>query len=395
VQIPTIGQEFRKIRARVDFLPNGVVLVRDVSARGMIGRVRAAAAVRLAGLRFVGARARASIARGEKMPLTIEGVSMGNAWGEIDLEARASGPRRTTMNVDVRSFHLEMPRLGQREVQSLEDANRIRIGVERDGRFISLPLQPLEEEPEGEPSELSVRVKLGKDVWIRQGAVLRVKLEGALRVHVAHESTITGQIRLSRGRIDVQGKLFDLVYGSVTFNGEHPPNPLIVARARWESPDGITVFADFTGPVTRGKLTLHSTPALSDDQILALLLFGTPDGTLGAGPAGDGGRAAAALSVSGGVATQGLNAALGRLTDLDVTTRIDTSGSSPRPELAVQVSRRLTAAVGYNVGEPAPGKAPDRTLLTLDFRLGRRWSLASTFGDRGSSLLELVWRYRY
>jgi autotransporter translocation and assembly factor TamB len=141
---------------------------------------------------------------------------------------------------------------------------------------------------------------------------------------------------------------------------------------------------------------LRSEPALSDNEILALLLFGSPEGMLGSGRAGDGGKAAAATSLGGGVATQGLNKALSGLTDADVSTRIDTSDSTgPRPEVAVQVSARVTAAVGYKVADPAPGKAPDRTLFTVDFRLSRRWSLATTFGDRGSSVLELLWRYRY
>jgi translocation and assembly module TamB len=343
VQIPAIGQELRKIRARVDLEPGGAVYVRDVSARGLTGRVRASAAARLSGLSFVAARARVWIDDSEKVPLTIEGVSLGNAWGKLELEARASGPRQTTLDVDVSSFHLEMPRLGQRDLQSLDDAERIRIGVQRNRRFVTLPLQPIEEEPEGEPSELVVRVDLGDDVWIRQGAMLRVKLDGDLVVRLARETRIRGQIRISRGRLDVQGKMFEIVHGTITFDGKDPPDPMVSARARWESPDGIVVYADFSGPVSSGKLSLQSVPALTQDQILALLLFGTPDGTFGAGPAGEGGKAAAAVGIGGGVAAQSLNASLGRLTDLDVTTRVDTSGPQPRARLRIGRCSRSTS----------------------------------------------------
>ena len=102
-----------------------------------------------------------------------------------------------------------------------------------------------------------------------------------------------------------------------------------------------------------------------------------------------------AVGVAGGAATKGLNRALGDLTTLDVSTRIDTSYGDPRPEVVVQLTRRLSAQLSYAVGEPAPGQSPDRTFLTLDLRLGSRWSLATTFGDRGASMLDLLWRYRY
>ena len=397
VQVPAIGQELRRIRARIDLHPNGTVFIRDVSAHGVTGRVRAAAALRLQGQRMVAARANVRIEKGEKLPLTVEGVSLGEAWGALDIEARSPSPELTRVDVDVRSFHLDLPEKRRQKLQSLEPPDRVRVGMRQaSGQFIVLPLQPLKEkeDPSTEPSELRVDVKLGKDVWIRQGTMLRVKLDGAIALRILDEPRMLGQIQLSRGRIDVQGKYFEIVNGIVTFH-EDPENPTIVATAQWESPDGIVVYAEFTGPVKNGTLRLRSEPALSQDEILALLLFGTPDGSFGAGQAGDGGKAATATAVGGGVATKGLNAGLARLTDMDVQTRIDTSDQSPRPELAVQVSRRVTAELAYVVAEPAPGKPPDRTFFTLDFRLGRRWSLATTFGDRGSSLLDLLWRYRY
>lgn len=115
--------------------------------------------------------------------------------------------------------------------------------------------------------------------------------------------------------------------GTLTFQGEQPPNPVVTAQARWESPEGIVVYAEFRGPARDGELSLRSEPPMSDDEILSLLLFGTPDGTLGVGRSGEGGEAATAVSVAGGVAAQGLNAALERLTALDVTARIDTHPS--------------------------------------------------------------------
>ncbi len=393
VQIPAIGQELHDIRAKLQLENDGAVYLRDVSARGLVGRVRAAAAGRLSGFDLVRFNASAQIEENDKMPLTIEGVSLGNMWGSAKVEGRTTGPRDLDLDVDVSSFHLEMPSLAPRHVQSLEPAQDVQVGVRRESGFVELPLQPLDEE-DPDPLELRVRVHLGDDVWLRQGATARVKLDGAVTLDIAKQAQARGTVHIRRGRIDVSGKMFEIDKGTLTFDGE-PTNPILVATARWESPDGVVVFAKFSGPVKSGTLRLHSDPSLSENQIFALLLFGSTDGMAGSGSVGDGGKASTAASVGGGVATKGLNAAFRRLTDVDVTARIDTSDTQPRPELAVQVTPRVTAEVGYKLGEPTPGKAPDRTLFTLDFRLSQRWSLATTFGDRGSSLLELLWRYRY
>jgi len=59
------------------------------------------------------------------------------------------------------------------------------------------------------------------------------------------------------------------------------------------------------------------------------------------------------------------------------------------------VNKRLAARVTHSVGEPAPGTSPDRTFVTLELRLKQLWLLSATFGDRGASALDLMWRKHY
>lgn len=102
------------------------------------------------------------------------------------------------------------------------------------------------------------------------------------------------------------------------------------------------------------------------------------------------------MGLAGGVVTQGLNKAISGLTSADITTRVDTSeADNPRPELAVQLSKKVSARIGYKLGVPSPGDNPDRTELTIDGRFVRTWSLSAVIGDQGSSALNVVWRYRY
>ena len=406
LQVPAVGQEFRRVHARARAEPGGVLKIDDATAHALTGKIRAAAAARFEGLSLQAMNAKVQVAQKNQVPVTSQGVVLGEAWGTADMNLRREPERNTTrVAIKVPSFHLELTQVARSELQQLDDPERVHIGVQLDaGKFRALPLQPLHESPDRE-SRLVFDIELGNDVWVRRGTTVRAKLSGRLKVSVQERILARGQIELSKGMIDVQGKRFEVERGIITFKNEDPSNPLVVATARWDSPDGFRVFADYTGRAKNGKLTLRSEPPLSQDEILSLLLFGAPDGSFGVETgvpgqpgteeSGKGQEAALAVGVAGGAATQGLNRAIGDLTTLDVTTRVDTTYGDPRPQVVVQLTRRLAAQLSYAVGDPPPGQTPDRTFLTLDLRLGTRWSLATTFGDRGASMLDLLWRYRY
>jgi translocation and assembly module TamB len=209
---------------------------------------------------------------------------------------------------------------------------------------------------------------------------------------VADETDVSGRIEVRGGKLDVQGKTFEIERGVVTFEGDDPANPTITATARWDAP-GYTVYAEYLGDVKTGRIRLHSEPPLTDSEIASLLLFGSPDGTPGASSSSS--DAALAISVAGDTAAKGLNRALDDFTNLDVSARIDTTTGSARPELVFQVSPRVSAKVTRAVGTPLYGESPDRTFLTLELRLKRAWALSAMFGDRGASALDLIWRRRY
>jgi translocation and assembly module TamB len=173
-----------------------------------------------------------------------------------------------------------------------------------------------------------------------------------------------------------------------------------VATAHWDAPSKTRVFVDVSGTPKDLKLAFRSEPdQLSQDAILSLILFGDENGSPGASQStasADDEDVNKAAGVAGGVVTQGLNKAISGVTDADITTRVDTSeAQNPRPELAVQVTKELSAAIAYNLGIPPPGQNPDRTEVILDYRFTRGWSLLTTLGDSGSSIVDLLWQYRY
>lgn len=320
---------------------------------------------------------------------------MGDAWGDLAFRYKSEGADGTTrLDADIERLHVHMPEMAPSSVQSFEPAENVKIGVfRRDGEFSVIPMQPIKSAGEGADAggETLVRVKIGNDVWVHQGEKFDVRFRGGVDVRLGEELRLNGKIELAGGTLDVSGKRFEIETGTITLSGP-VEQALVTATARWDSPAGYSVYADFSGTVSDGKIELRSEPPLARDEVLSLLLFGTPDGSVGSG---SGDQASTAASVAGDTAAAGLNQLLTRFTELDVSARIDTSTGSARPELVLQVTPRLTARVTRALGEPAPGQSPDRTFFTLELRLQRRWSLATIVGDHGGTALEIVWRLRY
>lgn len=401
IQLPAIGQRFSDIDARLVIHEDQIRLER-LTARGVTGRVSVAASARVQGLDVRAAKAQVRIEEDEKLPITVEGVSMGDAWGNINVTFENSPENaRSELRVNIPTFHLEMPEGGQPGIQNLEPAEGVRVGTHRrDGGFVTLPVQPLEKDededvgPPAEPTTSVIIVQFGDSVWIKRGRSVEAQLGGRVQVLSENGNTaITGRIEVRGGSLEVSGKTFAIERGVVTFDGADPSNPTVTAVARWDSPAGYTVYAEYLGTAQAGTLNLRSEPPLTQDQIISLLMFGTPDGSFGSG--GGGGTAGTAVSAIGGTVAQGLNQALSSVTDLEVSARIDTSTGTARPEIVMQLTPRVTARVTRAVGEPAAGQSPDRTFLTVELRLLRAWALSAVLGDRGATALDLIWRRRY
>lgn len=391
VQIPTIGQRFQAIEATVAVEPSMIVL-RDLRARAVTGGLTGDATLRIderLGVKEL--RARVQIAENQKVPITLEGAALGDAWGKVEakLENRED---LTLLTVKMPEFHLEMPDTDRLGVQDLAADERIRVGVRRaDARFAALPVQPLVPQTEA-PKPFAVVLELGRSVSLRRGDLLTAELSGKLIARMAEETMVSGEIELKGGSLDVSGKRFDIERGTVKFTGHDPANPAIFAVARWDAPAGYAVRARYVGTATDGKLTLSSEPPLAEGEVLNLILFGTPEGSSASGGVDS---ASTAVGVAGGTAAKGLNRVLHDFTKLDIQARVDTSTGAARPELVVPLTRRLSARVTRAIGEPTPGSTPDRTFLTLELRLKRSWALSALFGDRGASALDLIWRHHY
>jgi translocation and assembly module TamB len=399
-EVPSIGEEFHGAHAKVLMNPWGTLRFEDVHAEGTTGRVRASGSAQLKGVELVSAEASLTVPQDAKIPVTLEGVPLGYASVQADARARMRGDRKEVdVEVDVPHLHAELPSTSQHSVQKLDPDPTVAIGHRTlSGRLALLPLSPPQKPRSPDALRVLARVRLGDDVTIkRRDNSVDVVLSGSPEIAFDDQTRMTGQIRLVRGNLDVQGRRFVVDGGTVTFTGD-PSAPTVLATAYWDAPDKTRVYADYVGPVPGGKITLRSEPAHTQNEIFALILFGSADGTFGASapPGRQEGAAATAMGLGGGYVAQAVNRALEGVSPLPVSTRLETSeANNPRPELAIQIGKNVTAQVVYNMGLPPPGDNPDRTLLVVDWRFIRNWTLEATVGDRGSTITDLVWRYRY
>jgi translocation and assembly module TamB len=297
-----------------------------------------------------------------------------------------------------------LPDTGTHDVQALGDLDGVTTGAKLgSGGFVEIPLDAtIPVGPGGPPpAPIKLDIRLGNEVQVTRGTNLDVHLQGEPIVTIAEDVKVTGQIRLVRGSIDVQGKPFTIENGTITFVGDDPSNPQVVLTAEWTAQDGTRVYADFVGPLKTGKVTLRSDPVLPGGQndILALILFGTTE----ASPSSTTPDYSTAAGVAGGAAVQPINKALGGVNKaLDkfgvvggITAKVDTSTANPRPEVEFQIARQISVEIGWVIGTPPPGTNPDSTLLTLKWRFRRNWSLEGTVGDQGTSIIDLIWQHRY
>jgi len=335
----------------------------------------------------------ATIARREPFPLVVSGQALGDAWGRFDIDVK---PRNDGLAVaiDVPSLHVTLPEVSHHTLQDLAPSPYVTIGVRHHhGELVPVALAP-PQKPKHNPLPVTIAVNLGDDVEIVRGDMLRMRLTGHPVVHIADQTTMTGTIRLVRGVIDVQGKRFEVERGFVTFLSD-PSNPNLDVVAGWNAPDGSHVTAQYLGAVKDGRLVLSSDPPHTQDEIVALLVFGSTNGPTPSTGASGGNLAAKAISTGASFATQPFNKALEQLTHVDIKVRVDTSGAAAKSEVEVQIAKNISAQVAYVLGVPPPGADPDLTWLTLAWHATARWSFDFTIGDHGSTIVDSLWHLRY
>jgi translocation and assembly module TamB len=396
------GGELHDIAGNLKFSPDGTITLEKLTGAGLTGKFNATGVAHVSGTTLQSAKVTLDIPHNAAIPVNAGGSEIGDVEGRIELSATGGANGALALQIGVPQLRVSLPEGSTTSAVSLGPMAKVSIGSHRGAplTFIVIPIDPAA--PPAAPADSSgggplvVQVNLG-NVEVVRGTEIKIDLNGKLAVKSAATTEVTGQIQLQPGgTLTEQGKTFTVDHGTVTFVGSDPSNPEIVVQASWVAPEGTVVYANFVGPLKTGKVTLRSEPALPRDEIVQLLLFGAADGQ-SAQSAPDNGLQAqdTAFVAAGGEAAAPLNHALGQMGLGAVTTKIDTSQSNPKPEVEVAIANNLSLQIAVVLGIPPPGVNPDHTLVTLDWRFMSKWSLASTVGDAGTTIFDVLWKKRY
>lgn len=118
---------------------------------------------------------------------------------------------------------------------------------------------------------LGIQINAPRRIFVR-GRGIDAELGGALEITGNTARVISaGQFDLVRGRLDILGKRFDLVEGSIQFQGDLVPYIRFVTSS---STDSGTAGIVLDGPASTPDVSFISTPDAPQDEVLSQLLFG-------------------------------------------------------------------------------------------------------------------------
>ena len=412
IHVPQIGQELHDATITIESKSDGTIELSDIRAEGTRGRITGSAKAQLDGLRFERADGSFEIARGEEIPLTLEGVPLGNARGIIKIAAEKHD-NEIRATVSIPQLHLDLPSDSARGVQPLDDNPQVsvshRLGAGKEAR-----------------AEDALAWKLVFDVGRVEvaGTNLDVTVSGSKTypptVELTDRARVSGDIELlPGGTLQFFGKRFAIEEkGLIRLRADDTSNPYLNVKARWRgAPEGTSVFVEYIGilqPITSEKLKFRSEPPLGQPQILAMLLgAGDNSGTFAGGV--QSGPSPSAQQVAGGVAVElvssQMNALLSGTVFKGFSTQFSTNDDGTlRPGVAYAIGDQLhatasyttstggtsTSASGSNLGGNASARG--QTVINLDWRFLPTWLLrgsAAVGGEQPGGGLDVLWQYRY
>lgn len=173
------------------------------------------------------------------------------------------------------------------------DAAALSGNLTLDPAAITLPRSTAKEAPHIDVREINTnatgnhkpvaepRFLIGMDLNVDIPARLTVKGRGldsewGGRLHIGGSHvrpSVSGEMNLLRGTFDFLDRIFDLTKGSLLLAGETPPNPFLDMLGETRVLDTL-VQVHLNGPARNFRLSLTSVPALPQDELLAMILFG-------------------------------------------------------------------------------------------------------------------------
>jgi translocation and assembly module TamB len=238
--------------------------------------------------------------------------------------------------------------------------------------------------PEREaPVDLDITLKAPGGLVIKgRGLNMEMSLDAKVTGTTASPA-LSGAARVLRGDYDFAGERFQIEDGGAVYLGATPETIRLDLTATRDNPT-LTAVVRIEGTAAVPKLTLSSTPALPQDDILSQVLFGASPAQLSGIQAAQLASAVAGLAGNGGFdVIAGLRnfAHLDRLAiDTDATTGASLAGGK-------YVSNKVYVELqsGARIGQGAQ----------VEWRVRKHLSIVSRVTSQGDNALSVRWRKDY
>ena len=259
----------------------------------------------------------------------------------------------------------------------------------------SIPKKAASPEPETNNTlwrraALDVRADWARNVWYRDG-VTSIETSADLRVQKARDTApvrLTGFIRSVRGSYNYFGRDFNIDSGEIRFTGAPGSTPLLNIEASYRR-DPTVVYLDITGTAEKPELKLRSSPPLSEQDIMSVIVFGQPLNELRSKTGGQSTNQAS-MQAAGGVLGSYLSKSL-RKTGLEEL-NFDVLNIQPTQEGSqLTVGRYLTRKLFVSYGQAIRGSAEKS--ITADYFLTDKWTLQGASDSLQGNYMNLLFRY--
>jgi len=382
LNLPQLGQELHDISLTIAGGSDGALAVSNLQARGTKGLITGKGSAHFDGLIPLDAALQLDIKKGDEIPLTLEGVALGDASGGLTVTAKAQN-HNWNVKVGIPRLAVELsPSLG-RSVISTDDnpditlRNALRpVDAPVGTRRISISFDPVKVEITGNLQGNTI------DAGLVAPVPLNVVIGGK-------KPRVSGSINITHGRLEVLHKLFEIDEGNIHFHPEDLDKIDVHLTARWDSPDGqiIIEYDGLLSPINAEKIKFRS-PTIPADRIISTLLGGADQAT----PAG--GAQSTASAVPGqSLATQLIAQQFSTQIAHNISTSIGTGDDgSIRPGLTYRAGNLSVDVSTYSTPRA------QHSLGTVDWRFYRNWVLRGRVdvgSDQQTSGLDLLWQYRY
>ncbi|MDB5481053.1 MAG: autotransporter [Caulobacteraceae bacterium] len=233
------------------------------------------------------------------------------------------------------------------------------------------------------PVALDISLRAPGGIFIKGRGL---NLEMSLDAHVSGTSdapVLTGVARVVRGDYDFAGKRFQLDDRSAVYLGATPETIRLDLTATREDPT-LTAVISIKGTAAAPLLTLSSTPALPQDEVLSQVLFGASAAQLSPFQAAQLASAVAGMAGSGGFDVIG---GLRNFAHLD-RLAIDSSAATG---FTVAGGKYVSDKVYIELSNSARGGQG----VQVEWRIRKHLSIVSRVTDQGDNALSIRWRKDY